>query len=859
MFEDQQFLYTGAVLLLGLIAILIIRRNQKRKLVAEGLIELLPTIEKAVQDWQQLSDQSVYFTHSMLETWSQDYTELFNQLHTKYRLRSLPLDDDVTNNIQIFTNYFENSDNIRDNRNNAHVAQEKEKYGHLFQSVLSPPLTDAQQNAILHDENNTLVVAGAGTGKTTTLIGKAAYLVESNLAKPEEILAIAFTTRAEQEMEDRQLSVTDSINSINNQAIKFKTFHALGYEIIGVVTGEKPDLVFNGDNRNTLKFFADCLNSIWHNKPLGQKVRKFFLYQLKPVKVGHEFEGKNSYIQYLRGHGLRTVDDRYTVKSFEELLIANSLWEHGIEYEYELNYQEAETRTHDHSHYKPDFYLPDYGIYIEHFAVNRDGDVPPFFRGKDGLSAREYYWSGIEWKRQIHKSNRTTLIETYSYQASEGTLVDSLIGRLRELSVNIVMRSNDDVQKMCYKSKYIPYFNKLILTFITLMKSNQQSVDDIRTKIEANNDRRALVFTELLSYIYELYNKQLISTDTIDYSDMINNATEAVISGEYKSPYKYILIDEFQDMSVGRYQLVNALRQQNEGTKLFCVGDDWQSIFRFTGSDISLMTQFEEYFGFTYDAFLSDTHRFGDRICDATNRFIQANPYQIKKNLKSIRNTEHKAFSIINVPDGNYQEIINKIIEEIIRTKLPGREIAILGRYNHSLPMNKYRLLNGSNYSVECLTVHKAKGLTCDYTILTDVIAGKYGFPSKIADDPVLNYVLHDADQFEDGEERRLFYVAITRARTSNYILTDPNNKSQFISELETILEINKGEGIVLCPQCEVPMIRKSGQYGEFYGCCNYHYCEETMSISTYEWKVASRSRDTSELNSPFIDDDLPF
>lgn len=851
-----QLIIISAVIIVSGLTVFAFRRSRRRKSLVEDLLVVLPAIQNALQDWQEFLSQATYLTHLKVAMWSERNQDIAQLLPSRKHVAKLPLDSTVTNAIISFIEIFECYEELRKDRNEAYVVEELQKYKQLFQFTLSPSLSEAQQKAILHDEENTLVVAGAGTGKTTTLIGKAAYLIEADLARPNEILAVAFTTKVAQEMEDRLLQITRSIKKMGEYPVKVKTFHALGYEIIGAVAGVRPDLIFNGDERNTIKFLTDCLDSIWENARLASKIRAYFLYQLKPAKVSHEFEDKNDYIQYVKGHGLRTIDDRFTVKSFEELLIANSLWENGINYEYEYTYPKADTRTQDKSFYKPDFYLPDYDIYIEHFAVDRDGNVPPFFRGEYGLSAREYYWSGIKWKRQIHKKYYTTLIETYSYEIKNGTLIDSLINKLLSFSVELNIRSDSEVQQMCKSSKYTPFLVKLIFTFMNLMKSNQQTISELKRRAELAEDARTLSFLDIFTYLHDKYDKKLRLTGTIDYADMINNATQAVSSGQYVSPYKYILIDEFQDMSVGRYQLIKALRIQNKDTKLFCVGDDWQSIFRFTGSDISLMTQFEKYFGFTYRAILNETHRLNKEICDATNQFIQTNPNQLKKNLQPIHESRDESFSIIEVPDGDYQQRINNIIVELYQSKSPGKRVLILGRYKESLKLNIEKHLRKSGRDIECLTVHKAKGLTCDYTILTEVNAGKYGFPAKIADDPVLFYVLHEADQFEDGEERRLFYVALTRARNGNYILTDPTNKSQFVMELESILGLDVKEGMVLCPECGVPMIRKAGPYGDFYGCSNYPNCEESMSTSVHDGEIQSQSR-AREYNEE--DDGLPF
>ena len=342
---------------------------------------------------------------------------------------------------------------------------------------------------------------------------------------------------------------------------------------------------------------------------------------------------------------------------------------------------------------------------------------------------------------------------------------------------------------------------------------------------------------------------------------MINKASKHIANGKHKRKFSYVLIDEFQDISIGRYQLVKAIKTNNPSCKLFCVGDDWQSIYRFSGSDIALFKEFENYFGFTVKSKIETTYRFHNPLINLSSDFIQRNPNQAKKELRgtsNTRNTEYKIkYSVTeNQDDTNaIQNIFNQLLTTDENTE--NKEIFILGRYgfdidrikneNGLFQIDKKNEIVSYNIKTEegeikklkaqFMTVHKAKGLEADIIIVLNCNSGKYGFPSEMSDDQVLNLLLSEADQFENGEERRLFYVAMTRAKESVYFVADSSFKSKFIAELE----IESGQSPnKKCPTCKTAdvVLRKTGTARngntyKFYGCTNYLYgCEYT----TTEW-----------------------
>ena len=333
---------------------------------------------------------------------------------------------------------------------------------------------------------------------------------------------------------------------------------------------------------------------------------------------------------------------------------------------------------------------------------------------------------------------------------------------------------------------------------------------------------------------------------------MINLSTKVVKEGYQVQPYKYVIIDEYQDTSVARYRLVKAILDQTQA-KLLCVGDDWQSIYRFAGSDIDLFTSFEEYFGYTKTMKIEKTYRNSQELIDQIGKFIMANHQQIKKHLISDKRLNNP-ISFWYYYDGQYVPELVKMMNYLINMSGPEASILLLGRTNYDFELIKESgLFYGSDvehlhykYSKETpvsfLTVHRAKGLEADNVIILNFKNHTLGFPNKIADDPMLEIVLSKADQYLYAEERRLFYVAATRTKNRTCILVDGDRPSEFISAIDLGRQenveikselIEKDETGALCPKCKTGHLikRKNEKTGKYFiGCSNYPKCDYTVN-----------------------------
>lgn len=813
-----------------------------------------------------------YFTNHQLTTWKNQQINLFNEIKGK-PFDFINLSSEEVKAIKTFTDYFNNVVNLRNDFNKQFVKEELKTYHTFFDNIEGRKLDIQQRTAVVTDEDNNIVIAGAGSGKTTTIIGKVNYVIDRYKIKPEEILLISFTNKSASTLAER----------INIEGVEAKTFHKFGKDVIRDVEGISPTVF--GDNKdeiNNTSQFKELLRGYFQEllkeKSYLRKVTNYFSDFLKPPLSQFEFETQGQYIQYLKDQNFRpykqivsnglTTLHREIVKSIEECKIANFLFFNSVEYKYEEPY-EIETANFQHGKYKPDFsiYQNRRRIYLEHFGISRNGNVPSWFSGDGARSASEKYRDDMKWKRDTHQSNGTTLIESYSYEMSEGILFENLTKNLNAAGIILKPKSPEEIWKIITEAAKdeVNSFITLFGTFITLMKSNNYSIDDVidrnkQTTDKFLNDRNAL-FIEIIKPIYERYENHLRERNEIDFSDMINKASKHILSGRLRRKFSYVIIDEFQDISIGRYQLVKAIKTSNPSCKLFCVGDDWQSIYRFSGSDIALFKEFENYFGFTVKSKIETTYRFHNPLINLSSDFIQKNPNQAKKELKGTsnkRNTEYKIYySITDNQDDTL--VLKKIFNELLELyeDIEDKEIIILGRYGFDIGRIKndnsvFRIDKENetiSYSIKTeegkikklkaqfMTVHKAKGLESDIIIVLNCNSGRYGFPSEMSDDQVLNLLLSEADQFENGEERRLFYVAMTRAKEKVYFITDSSFKSKFIAELE----VESGQSPnKKCPTCKTAdvVLRKSGTARngntyKFFGCTNYLYgCDYT----TTEW-----------------------
>jgi DNA helicase-4 len=417
--------------------------------------------------------------------------------------------------------------------------------------------------------------------------------------------------------------------------------------------------------------------------------------------------------------------------------------------------------------------------------------------------------------------------------------------QLKEKSVDEILTAVEPV--------VITRYQKLIGVCIKHIRASQLTLEMLLERAKSLHDKpRAQYFAKAVWLITEAYSRHLAKQNRIDFDSMIGDAVRLVETGRYKSPYSLILVDEFQDISDPRANLIKALKHQKAFTKFFAVGDDWQSIYRFAGSDITIFTQFEANFGVCWQGRLEQTYRCNQFLADTAAQFVQLNPEQIKKTVRSTRAAIPKSIRVIPVSVERKKPSFSKacfqlldrlnIFLESIAGQWRGEmkqklKILVLWRYNKLDPFGgQYPAY--SAIEITGVSFHRSKGQEADYTILLGISEGDYGVPSRIEDDELLNLVIPRPESFSYAEERRLFYVALTRASRGSFILYDRCKPSRYISELCDIagddIRFETADGNELthqCPSCHVgELIERTGQNcSSFYGCNQFPDCRHTQ------------------------------
>ena len=611
-------------------------------------------------------------------------------------------------------------------------------------------LTQEQAEAVATDEDVTLVAAGAGTGKTTVITGKLAHLVANQKEDPTHILVLAYNTDAAEEIRNRLPAELSSAD--------VSTFHSFGLRVIGEATGQKPSVADEvGESLALRRTMQDFVAEMMVDDQLARAILNFSVNMPAEYRspFDTEIETEADYQQYVTNSELRTLKGEL-VKSFEELTIANWLAANDVNYEYERQYEHL-TANSRYRQYEPDFYLTDHGVYIEHFALNENGKAPTGWTG---------YEDGVAWKREQHSQNETTLVETYSWQHREGILLSSLEEKLDELNVG---RRQVPVQELVKELNQIQISRlaDLLVHFLNHTKSSNISQAEIDRRAAASSDpRRAGEFLKIWREARKRYDALLQDERRIDYHDMINDATAIIERGQWTHSYTHVLIDEFQDISAGRMALAKALMR--DGMACFLVGDDWQAIYRFTGSQVRLFNEVHDYLGFTKRVNLTETFRFSDDIAQPSARFVQQNPDQTRRALTSLNPQGNGG--LIVIADGDQRQGARTALDQIRARRNPDDSTLILGRFRRS----RENLPGWAQKHFS--TVHGAKGREADYVVVLDLADDIYGFPCLREDDPLLDLVAPPVDDspFPNAEERRLFYVGMTRGKKATYLVADP-------------------------------------------------------------------------------------
>lgn len=470
----------------------------------------------------------------------------------------------------------------------------------FFDHCLKYPLDKQQRRSIVSEEDNCLVVSSAGSGKTSSIVGKVKYLTEIKGIAPERILLISYTNKAAAELTERMAT----------NGLKGYTFHKLAIDIIGKTTGTKPSICDNTDS-----LFVDIYHKLLDKSSFKKSIVEYFIdYQTNEADWEQRKNERREQLSGLKNVQLKAMfpdmDGRAIyVRSEQEQKICFALSSLGVKFRYEEPY-EHQLADEMHSQYRPDFsiYFKQGGvtkrIYLEHFGVDEHGLVPAWFAKDKGITyeeANQKYNDGITWKKTAHEKFGTQLLVTSSADFHYSDIRDKLRKLLAEAGVPIQEKTDEELYDLVLPkgSKQEKAFIRLVVTFVTLVRSSCKSVKEVLKQAKnADDERSVFIIKNIFQPVYERYINALSDSNQIDFTDAILQATE-ICRTSHPVEYDYIIVDEFQDISVDRYNFLKVLREGNPPAKLYCVGDDWQSIYRFSGSDMALFNQFPEYFGAT--------------------------------------------------------------------------------------------------------------------------------------------------------------------------------------------------------------------------------------------------------------------
>lgn len=510
--------------------------------------------------------------------------------------------------------------------NQAYTETMLTEYADFFQQVESSPLNPAQARAVVNGEHSLLVLAGAGSGKTSVLVARAGWLLARGEAAADQILLLAFGRKAAQEMDERIRE------RLHTGEITARTFHALALHIIQQGSKKVPTISkLENDTTARNKLFI----STWRQQCSEKKAQA-------------------------KG------------------------WRQWLEEEMQWTVPEGN------------------------------------------------FWDDEKLQRRLASRLDRWVSLMRMHGGAQAEMIASAPEEIRDL------------------------FSKRVKLMAPLLKA---------------------------------WKSALKAENAVDFSGLIHLAIVILEKGRFVSPWKHILVDEFQDISPQRAALLAALRQQNSHTTLFVVGDDWQAIYRFSGAQLSLTTAFHQTFGDGDRCDLDTTYRFNNRIGEIANRFIQQNPHQLKKPLNSLTTGDKKAVTLLD------ETQLDALLDKLSGYAKADERILVLARYHHLKPSSLEKAATRwPKLQLDFMTIHASKGQQADYVIIVGLQEGSDGFPAPARESIMEEALLPVVEDFPDAEERRLLYVALTRARHRVWLLYNKANPSRFVEDLKDL---------------DVPVVRK--------------------------------------------------
>jgi DNA helicase IV len=686
-------------------------------------------------------------------------------------------------------------------------------------------LNSKQREAVVSEDKRLLVLAGAGSGKTKTLLQKIIYLIEEKGVSPSNILAITFTKNATNEMIDRLIISAEATGTYEStlfnknlskaekdkeryqqqknykwiDGLTVRTFHSFCYGILrnyGVNEFDNKFRIIGDEKRNEdddlSKYIApETVFEVVHKLLIEQCNDIDFLLQLKRYVLDYIIDKihlKKSDGKYVSKDGKYfTTLDGTKVRSKSEQFIADWFYRHSIKYEYEPLLNVKDFAFH------PDFYIPEANLYIEH------------------ISDKSYSTKNKE--EQFQKGN-LLLVKTFESMTKDSALFNHTLDNVVK---NRLPSNYHKMASLTYKEEFNGYHESIkdfvtqIMRITDMIKVENTDLKKVLFDARKDQHERVRNFYELAIPIVENYIKYCIDKSYLDFNDMISKSTSLFynhidIANKYKSKYQYILVDEFQDVNNLQVELIKLLL--TDQTQLFCVGDDWQSIYGFRGSNVNYIVDFENYFPNAKVVKLNLNYRSTQNIVGASNEVIKHNKIKIEKEIHSSKISEHKIVVYSgNSDDENIQFCFNKV-KELIADGITNEDILFLYRRSKMYTPYFFRFKN-EGIKVQGKTIHAAKGLEAKVVFILGLTDGNGGFPDIWLEDRIFQIIKKANHDLLLEEERRLFYVAITRAKDKLFLITEKGNESSFLKEIPDIFTVRTSipiksviEKVITCKKC---------------------------------------------------------
>lgn len=693
-----------------------------------------------------------------------------------------------------------------------------------FKTNLSA-LNEKQREAVMSEDKRLLVLAGAGSGKTKTLLQKLIYLIEEKGVSPSNILAITFTKNATNEMIDRLIISADQNGTYEKiladkriskadkdreryiqqkkykwiDGLTVKTFHSFCYSILrsyGVNEFDNKFRIIGDEKRDeedelSKHVAPETVFEVAHKLLIEQCMDTDYLLQLKRYILDYVIDKihlKKDDFKFLVQDGKYfTTLDGTKVRSKSEQFIGDWLYRHSIKYEYEplLNVKDFS--------FHPDFFIPDANVYIEHVSEKS---------------------SPIKYKEEQFQKGNLLLVKTFEHMTKDSALFNHTLDNI--IKNRLPARYHNTIT-LHFKEEFHGYHEDIkdfvmqIMRITDMIKVENIDIDEVLENARKDQHERVRHFYELAIPIVKQYIHYCTDKSYLDFNDLISRSTSLFQNHEdittiYKNKYEYILVDEFQDVNNLQVELIKLLL--TDKTQLFCVGDDWQSIYGFRGSNVSYIVEFEKHFPYSKVIKLNLNYRSTQNIVGASNEVIKHNKFKIEKDVQASKKSEHKIVVYAgNSEEENIQFCFNKV-RELLKEGIQNDDILFLYRRSKMYTPYYFKFKNES-IRVQGKTIHASKGLEAKVVFIIGLKEGNGGFPDIWLEDRIFQIIKKANHDLLMEEERRLFYVAITRAKDKLFLITEKGCESSFLKEIPAIFTVRTTipikavvDKIITCNHC---------------------------------------------------------